>query len=100
MILKDRSALKAAAFALACGLSGCLSIKAAPLPAVAPEACQAAPVDVLSWPDEPARHLPAHPSPDLAFKSAAATIKNLEAALKAQQELIKDHNAAVAAGGR
>lgn len=93
---------KGTAVALALGLSGCLTIKAAPLPSVAPDTCQTAPdakVGVLSWPDEPARHLPAHPSPDLAFKAAAATIKNLEAALKAQQELIEQHNAAVAAGG-
>jgi hypothetical protein len=101
--VKGGSLWKATAFVLACGLTGCLSIKAAPLPAVAPEACQTAPempVEVLSWPDEPARHLPAHPSPDRAFKSAAATIRNLEAALKAQQTLVKEHNAAVAAGGR
>jgi hypothetical protein len=104
VIKKDRSSLwKAAAFALACGLGGCLTVKAAPLPSVAPDTCQTASdakIGVLSWPDEPARHLPAHPSPDLAFKAAAATIRNLEAALRAQQALLNEHNAAVAAGGR
>jgi hypothetical protein len=83
--------------------AGCLSNQGSSVPSAAPEACQTAPetpVEVLLWPDEPARHLPVHPSPDLAFKSAAATIRNLRAALKAQQELIKDHNAAVAAGGK
>lgn len=103
MIRKDQSLWKAATIALACGLPGCLSIKASPLPSATPDTCQTAPdakVDVLSWPDEPARHLPVHPSPDLAFKSAAATIRNLEAALKAQQEIVEQHNAAVAAGGR
>jgi hypothetical protein len=101
--VKGGSLWKAVAFALACGLAGCLSIKAAPLPSLPPGTCQAAPeskIEVLSWPDEPARHLPAHPSPDRAFKSAAATIRNLEAALKAQRTLVKEHNAAVAAGGR
>ena len=70
--------------------SGCLYIRPS-----APAACADGPVALIDTPDEPARHLPDNPSPDLAFKAAAATIRNLEQALSSQQELVRKHNAAM-----
>ncbi len=70
---------------------GCLYIRPTAPPRTDP--CTAIPL--LPAPDEPARVLPEHPSPDMAFKAATATIHNLEEAFKDQQELVRQHNAAL-----